>query len=109
MPHGDVLPEPHYAPTIPQPKAKPRVAATQPLSNRALVFTNLPTVQQQMIQHNTGHHRLTNRHGANANTGIVTALGDDLSRLTRLGNRLAWFEDRGRGFHRKAAHQILTG
>ena len=59
----------------------------------ARAVADLATVQQQMIQQNAGHHRLAHGHGADADAGVVTALGDDLGRLARFGDRLARLQD----------------
>jgi hypothetical protein len=38
----------------------------------------LRPVEQQVIEQNAGHHRLAHRHRADADAGVVAALGDDL-------------------------------
>src|SRR6516162_4320333 len=42
------------------------------------VLTALPAVAQQVVREHDGHHRLTDRHGTDADTGVMTALGRDL-------------------------------
>lgn len=39
---------------------------------------DLPPVPQEMVGKHDGHHRLSDRHGADADARVVPALGDDL-------------------------------
>src|SRR5690242_21430700 len=42
------------------------------------LFAHLPAMTQEVIGQHAGHHGLADRHGADADTGIVTALGEDI-------------------------------
>jgi len=55
----------------------------------------LATVPQIVIREHAGQHRLGDRHRANADTGIVPALGDDFDVPTIGIDRAARREDRG--------------
>ena len=62
-----------------------------------------------MIQHDAGHHRLTNRHGTDTDAGVVAALGDDGGIFTGLGDRAPFRQD-GRGrLDREPHHNVLAG
>ncbi len=63
------------------------------LADVPLVFTNLPAVQQEMIQNHTGHHGFGHRYGTNANARIMAALCDDLSRGAVFADRGARCQD----------------
>lgn len=52
------------------------------LTNLSLIFANLPTVHEDVIQDDTCHHRLANRHSADANAWIMTPFGDDIGFFT---------------------------
>ena len=41
-------------------------------------LADLATVHQVLVRQDAGHHGLADRHGADADAGIVAALGDDL-------------------------------
>ena len=48
---------------------------------------------QEMIGQHNGQHGFTNRHGANADAGVVTALGADIGVFARLRDGLPYIED----------------
>mmetsp|Transcript_24075 Transcript_24075/g.44468 ORF Transcript_24075/g.44468 Transcript_24075/m.44468 type:complete len:343 (+) Transcript_24075:1491-2519(+) len=77
-------------------------------ANLALILTYLTTMQQQVIQDHTGHHRLTHRHRANAHTRVMASLGDHLGWRTINPDRLPRREDRAGRLHSKAYDHILT-
>ena len=60
-------------------------------------------VAEKMVGEDKGHHRFADGDGANADAGVVSALGQDLG-LVALGvDRLARCQDRGCGLYRKSA------
>ena len=54
---------------------------TYTLADMSAVFTDLPTMQQQMIQNDTGHHCFANRNCADADTRVMATFGDDFGVL----------------------------
>ncbi|EAQ12510.1 hypothetical protein RB2654_14530 [Rhodobacterales bacterium HTCC2654] len=66
-------------------------------------------MQHQMIENDTGRHRLAHGHGTDADTGVVTALGDDFGRLARFRDRLARGQDRRCRLDREPADDVLPG
>ena len=69
----------------------------------AAVAAGLAAVAQEVVGQHAGHHRLADRHGADADAGIVAALGDDLGVLVGGRHRLARRQDR-RGRLDREAH-----
>ncbi len=69
----------------------------------------LSAMPQKMIGEHTGDHCLADRHCANADTGIVTSLGQDLGLGTRAVDRTPRRQDRRRRFDGKARHDGLPG
>src|SRR5215467_4907998 len=70
---------------------------------------DLAAVAQEVIGEHAGHHRLANRNRANADAGIVTALGHDLGFVADAIDSAPRGEDRGRGLDRKARDDWLAG
>jgi hypothetical protein len=64
---------------------------------------------QIMIGDDAGNHRLPDRYRANADTGVVPALGDDLGLAAVAVDRPPRRQDRGGRLHRKAADDRLPG
>src|SRR5438128_440230 len=67
-------------------------------------LAHLAAVAQQVVGQHASHHGLAYRHGADADTGIVAALGHDLGLAALAVDGAARREDRGRRLHRKAHH-----
>ena len=51
------------------------------LSDFAAVFADLTTVQEHVVENHAGHHRFANGDRADADAGVVAALGDDFDGL----------------------------
>jgi polyhydroxyalkanoate synthase subunit PhaC len=68
-----------------------RRAGRDPASGpiRPPLVADLAAVQQQVVEEDAGQHRLAHRHGADADAGVVPALGHDLRLLARHGDRAA--------------------
>ena len=64
---------------------------------------------QQMVGQHAGHHRLAHRHGADADAGIVAALGDDLGLVAVAVDGPARGQDRGGRLDREPDHHVLAG
>ena len=64
---------------------------------------------QIMIGDHARHHRLADRHGADADAGIVAALGDDLGLVAVAVDGLARGQDRGGRLHGEARDDRLAG
>ena len=62
-----------------------------------------------MIGDDACHHRLADRHGADADAGIVPALGDDLGLVAVAVDGAARVQDRGGRLHGKARDHRLAG
>ncbi len=58
-------------------------------------LTHLGAVAQKVIGQDAGHHRLTDRDGADADAGIVTAFGRNLVVLSVARDGPARGQDRG--------------
>ena len=52
-------------------------------NGHALVSADLAAVAQELIGDDAGHHGLADRHGANADAGVVAALGHDVDVMAR--------------------------
>ena len=52
-------------------------------------LADLGAMAQELVGDDAGHHRLADRHGADADARVVAALGDDLGRLVVARHRLA--------------------
>ena len=64
---------------------------------------------QRLVGQHAGHHGFAHRHGADADAGVVAALGDDLGFRAGLVDGLARRQD-GRGrLDREARHDRLAG
>src|SRR3954447_22893095 len=70
---------------------------------------DLAAMAQIVVGEDAGDHRLADRHGADADAGVVATLGLDFRRLVRAGHRGARAEDRGGRLDREAADDRLTG
>ena len=64
---------------------------------------------QEVIGEHAGHHRLANRHGADADAGIVAPFGDDLGVVSVAINRATRRQDRGGRLHGEAHDDGLAG
>ncbi len=64
---------------------------------------------QERVGQHAGHHRLADRHGADADAGVVAALGDDLGFLALAGHRLPRAEDRRGRLDGEAGDDRLAG
>lgn len=54
-----------------------------------------------MVGQNTGHHGIARRHGANADTGVMAAFGNDAGVFSAGGDSIPCTEDRAGGFDGK--------
>src|SRR5262249_27445273 len=70
---------------------------------------DLPALTQIMIGNDTRHHSLADRHGANADAGIVPALGYDFALAPVAIDGAARRQDRRGGFHDEARDDRLAG
>jgi hypothetical protein len=70
---------------------------------------DLPAMPQKMIREHAGHHGLADRHGADADAGIVVAFCRDVGLAALAIDGVARRQDRRRRFHRKARHHRLAG
>ena len=61
-----------------------------------------------MVEDHAGHHRLAHRHGADADAGVVAALGDDLGVVAGVVDGAPWRQDGGCRLDGKAADDGLT-
>ena len=59
----------------------------------AALAAGLPTVTEEMVGKHAGHHRLADRHGADADARIVPALGHDLGVFIADGDGFAGRQD----------------
>ena len=59
------------------------------LANGAPVFSDLPAMQQHVIQQHAGHHCFADRYCTDPNARVVAALGDDFCIFARFGDGLA--------------------
>ena len=62
-----------------------------------------------MIRKHAGHHRFTNRHGTNADAGIVAALGQDFRVVAMHINGFLRLKNGAGRFDRKTHDDILSG
>lgn len=56
-------------------------------------LADLRAVAQIVVCEHARHHRLTNRHGSDTNTRIMSTFGYDLSRPPVLVDGLAWCQN----------------
>src|SRR4051812_21597347 len=71
-------------------------------------LADLAAMPQVMVGKDAGDHGLADRHGADADAGVVAALGLDLGRLVGAGHRRARAQDRGGRLHGEAADDRLA-
>ena len=64
---------------------------------------------QKVIGQYTGHHCFTHRHGADTDTRVMAAFGEDVRLMTRFIDRLAGGENRGGRLHCKTRDNRLAG
>jgi hypothetical protein len=62
-----------------------------------------------MIRQHAGHHGFADRHGADADAGIVAAFGHDVGIVAAAVDAAARRQDRRRGLYRKTRHHRLSG
>ena len=62
-----------------------------------------------MIGQHQRHHRFADRYGADANAGVVPALGDDVHILAKAIHPKTRFKNGTGGLHREARHNRLAG
>src|SRR6266566_3693329 len=70
---------------------------------------DLPAMSEKMIGQHAGHHGLADRHRADADAGVVAALGRNVGVGALAVDRAARRQDRGGRFHREARHHRLAG
>src|SRR3546814_8212478 len=69
----------------------------------------LCAVAQQVIREDQRHHGLADGHGADADTGIVTALGHHVDLFALRADAAARDEDRTRRLDGEAGDEVLAG
>ena len=74
-----------------------------------LVLSNMTAMQQDVVQQNAGHHRLTDRHRANTNARIMAPFCDDLGVIALLVDGLARGQNRTGRLHSESHHDVLPG
>src|ERR1700722_5120850 len=72
-------------------------------------IADLGALAQIMVRDHASEHGFPDRHRANADTGVVTALGRDLALRAETIDRAAGREDGRRGLHGKARDDRLSG
>src|SRR5690606_1951377 len=70
---------------------------------------HLPAVAEQVVGEDQGHHGFADRDGADADAGVVAALGGDLDLFQVVGDAAARLQDGGGGLHGEAHHHRLAG
>ena len=84
-----------HAPAVDRRAFGPRAPqAPAPLADPPPHAPRLPPIEEQVVQDHAGHDGLAHRHRADADAGVVPALGDDLGLLARDGDRPSRREDR---------------
>src|ERR1700710_120440 len=68
----------------------------------------LRAIAQQMVGQHAGHHRLGHRRAAQADAGIVPALGADLDLVAEAVDALHFGQDRAGGVDGEAADDVLA-
>jgi len=74
-----------------------------------LDFADLAAMAQMMVGKHAGHHGFADRHCADADAGVVAALGDDVRLAAVAVDRQPRRQDRGRRLHRKTRDDRLAG
>src|SRR5206468_1223792 len=72
------------------------------------LLPDLPAMAQIVIGQHAGHHGLRHGHGADADAGIVAALGDEVQLGAVARHRATRGKDRGGRLHREAHHDGLA-
>ena len=84
-----------------------RVVRALKLSSRRRAV--LGAVPQQMVRQHAGHHRLSHRHGADADAGVVPSFGRDLGLLAGLVDRPPRGQNGAGRLHGETRDDRLTG
>src|SRR5229473_7786006 len=97
------------APRMSRTVRKP-TTAKKPITKRRMPsdISGQRTVAQQMIGEDARHHRLAHRNGANADAGVVPAMGRDLDLVTVDIDGTQRVEDRARRLDREPGDDVLT-
>src|SRR5262249_27155803 len=89
-------------------RAPPRAPAGEAHRGSGLP-PDLPAVPQKMIGQHAGHHGFADRDRANADTRVVTPLGDDVGLAALAVDSLTRRQDRRGRLDRKTHHDRLPG
>ncbi len=77
-------------------------------SEARALFPALTPMAQELVGENDGHHGFADGDGADADAGVMAALGDNLGFVAVAVNGFARAQNGGRGFDGKAANDLLA-
>src|SRR5690348_15652570 len=98
-------------PAMPRKTSTPTIAKKPTMMRQSsrIVSAAMRAMAQHVIGEHHGHHRFADGHGADADAGIVAALGLHLDLVATRVDAFLRQEDRARRLHRKAHDNVLPG